>query len=298
MASGYIAREKGLINEEKSRLIVLTGVLFFESPIVLIVLWKFSIKPSLVILPVLGLLLAILSGVAGYLISKNSLKNQLSLGAFTLSSSLSNQGYTMGGFICYLLHGEYGYGLSVIYITYFHLFVYLIGYPIANYWSNSKKISIPKQILNNLKDIRFLPVYMMITGLVLNVMNVEHPIWSEQFIRFMIPPASFIVLFAIGLQMKFSIKIFKNSIVYKLFFVKFVVTPFSALALIKFLSLESIIKNVIFIEAITPSAIYSIVICTLFELDRQLATTLFISSNLFFLVFIFPVLNFFSLSFI
>lgn len=289
---GYLFRKKGIISKDTSKVFVLIGVLFFESPIVFLVLWKFSISKEFVFLPVLGLIHALLGGVLGYFVSKKNSLPIPKLGAFTFSSALSNQGYTLGGFICYLLLGEYGFGLSIIYLVYFHLLVYLVGYPIANHWRKTKNLSLLTQILSNFKDIRFLPVYTLLLGLFLNITGVPYPEWSGSFVQYMVPPATIIVLFAIGLQIEFSFSYFREKNIYYLFFIKFIVVPLFAILFLNFLSFNTIAKKVVLIQAIMPSAIYSIVISTLFELDSQFAAMLFVTSNLFFLIVVFPFLYF------
>lgn len=292
LATGYLMKGRGIFTEKNSKLFILIGVLFFETPIVFFALWNLSITKEFIWLPASGFILTLCMSAISFFIAKLKNLENRKIGAFVFSSALSNQGYTMGGFICYLFYGEKGFGLSVLYLLYYHLFVYLLAYPLANYLSENSEKYFVNQITQNFKDIRFLPVYMMLLGLALNGFGISAPEWSSTLIGYMIPPATAVILFAIGIQINFSMDAFKEAMVWKLLFLKFFISPILAIAFFQLVCLDGISQKVIFIQASMPSAIYSVVISNLFNLDKTLATKLFISSHIFFFLCIFPLLFF------
>lgn len=290
LLSGYYSKKLNFIQETKVKFIFLFTVLLFESPIFMTVLWGVRLKPEHTILPIFGALLTFFGGLIGYIFSVFIFQKKSSKGAFLFASALSNQGYTMGGFICFLLYGEYAYGLSAIFLSYFYFVVYLVAYPIARIIGEKESISIREQILNSTKDIRFLPVVATFIGLFLNLLNIPRPEIMPRLIEISVPIASFLVMFAVGIQVEFDFKSFYSKPAMYMYFVKFILFPLVAYIVFQFIPIGNIEKKVVYIQSIVPVAIYSVIISRLFDLDSVLAMKLFISSTFVFLFIVFPIL--------
>ncbi|MEM7184109.1 MAG: AEC family transporter [Spirochaetota bacterium] len=288
LSLGGLSTKLGLLQEKRSKLLFLFGILFLETPIILLILWKLKVKDNYVLLPVLAFCLVCLAGILGFLFSKRLFTDIRQRGTMTFSSALSNQGFLMGGFICYLLYGDAGYSLSVIYILYFHFTIFFVCFPLARYFSVSQKQSVIKMIVSNLWDIRSLPILAILFGVTLNYLQIHYFKAFDLFLKNLIPFATFFFMFAIGMQLKFSFSYFTVKEVHILAIIKFILTPTLAYFLVKVLAIQGLPAKVIFIESFTPAAAYSIMITSLFNLDSDLASKLFVSSTLIFLFTIFP----------
>lgn len=292
LSLGFLARRQGFLKEERGKFLFLIGMIFFESPIVVLILWKLTLNRDYLYLPLLGFSLVLFAGLTGFGFAKKLFREKKEQGAMVLASALSNQGFLLGGFICFLFFGQEGYALSVVYILYFHFTIFFICFPVARYFSSSETISLLKMIRNTLFDIRSLPMLALIFGVLLNLLNVP---FSEQLtgiLDFVIPFTTFYFMFSIGLQLRLEFSYFFRREAYIIWLIKFILTPLLAYLIILYTGMKGLVAKIIFIESFTPAAAYSIMISTLFDLDKALASRLFVTSTLFFLFIIFPIVVF------
>jgi predicted permease len=106
--TGYISRRFIRNREDTAKKIIRINLLSIEPLIVLWSIWGLTLSSDQIFLPLSGLSLAI----AGFLIGTITIlftdRKDTGRKTYLISSSLANHGFTMGGFICYLIAGEQG----------------------------------------------------------------------------------------------------------------------------------------------------------------------------------------------
>jgi hypothetical protein len=75
--------------------------------------------------------------------------------------------------------------------------------------------------------------------------------------------------------------------------VKFVLVPLAAILTLRYVTLDPRVEMVILVQSFMPAAIYSVVASVLFDLDAELASTMFVWNTLLFLMGVLPALFFF-----
>lgn len=252
--------------------------------------WGLVLTAQLAVLPVAGLILVSAGFLLGMAAGKVLGLDTRRKAAFHVSSSLSNHGFTMGAFFCYLVLGERGLGLSSVFLAYFMPFVFLVIFPYAHRKSSRAAGGIPSagEFFLSLKN---MPLYAVIGATVLLVLGIERP-------RVPFPLDAFIMLsmvlyyFALGLSFDPALRGAGAGEHAALFSIKFVAVPSLCAVVLACVHLDPAIETVILIQSFMPAAIYSVVAAVLFDLEAEFASTLFVVSTAAFIVLVLPVLWF------
>jgi len=279
--------------EDIARRIVLLNLCLFDPILILWTVWGLKITKELIFFPLAGLCIVIVGFLVGYFIAFFFNIPQKSKATFTISASLSNHGFTLGGFICYLLLGEKGLALSYIFLTYFVFFLFLFIFPYAR-WNQSRQanISKSKMIFEAVINIRNIPLYTTILGLTLQKLNIQR--FPENMpVDIMLLVSISVYYFSLGMTYTLTKELEYKKANFFLIIIKFLITPAFTMLLILFLPIDSTMKSVTIIQSFMPVAIFSVVVSLLFELDTRMASNLFVYNTIFFLIFVFPLLYFF-----
>lgn len=271
----------------------------FNSPIALFVIWQMKLTRQLIWLPLIGVcLMTTISFFSIKLFSFLNLNHKTRL-TLTLAGGLSNIGYTGGAFVCYVLFGTVGLAMANIYILLWLPTAYLIFFPMLKaYELNSTKSGRnPKFKLSYLLDLRLLAVLASLTAIVLNLTNIQSPqlVYRLHIIDIFIYSASFLAFFAIGLRIKPAhLKNYIN-LYFILSAVKFIIAPIIAFLILSLLGLAGIdltilVKKVIIVMSVAPTAVFMVTMSNVFSLDSRLASALWLVNTSTFLVIVMPIL--------
>ena len=265
-------------------------MLCFSTSISFFAIWGIGVDPSLKFLPIAGFaitfLMIILSTGISFLVKLDKRKK----GSFIFAGALSNMGFTMGGIICFYFYGKEGYGRSVIYLFFFYFILYFVCFPLARFLTGSGEVNILKRLKEFFTDIRTIPIYTAATAIILTVKGVKSPGWSESLLNVLVPMAAVLGMVCIGVSLRFTriknyLKLFPL-----MFFLKFAVTPLLALIVIRWFGFTGLSRDVIFLLSFMPSAVFSIYLSSFFDLDIDLANSMFVLTTLGFFVLVLPLL--------
>ncbi len=285
---GYLLKNSLGDSNRFTKRLINANLMSIEPLIALWSIWGLRLKSDLVFLPIGGLL-TVLAGMAiGYIILKFANITGKSRASFLISSTLSNHGYTMGGFICYLFMGEHGLGLSFIFISYFMPFLFLVIFPYAKLASGKGEYreNYLKGFFLNLQN---MPFYAIIVALILQFADIKRPdINFPISILLMISIA--IYYFSLGVNFKFEgLKGIKRENAY-LVLTKFILLPITALLVLGLLDIDGSVKAVILIQSFMPVAIYAVISSILFDLNSKLASGLFVTNTVIFILIVLPMM--------
>jgi len=298
-AVGYIARRKHWLDERWAGPLMFYLVIVGWTPASCLVLWKLPLQWSLVALPLLGTLLPVALAPFGALFTRLHGLDAKSAGTFIVASGISNIGFTMGGFVCYCLFSDVGLGYANLFAASWAVPYVGFYYPLARRYGDPNSRLTTRFILRTFFDLRSLPVLGSVAGLILNLLKTPVPTPVETFhVLDILIIGSVLASFAtVGLQNQFSHLAQQKILHVSLAVVKFAVTPLLAVLLIVlsqylFGPLPTVARNVIYIQSFMPTAIFTVLIANLFDLDPKLASVLFVVNTVIFLVVILPVLVF------
>ncbi|MDW7975448.1 MAG: hypothetical protein RMI35_02715 [Leptospiraceae bacterium] len=275
------------------------NLIFLEPLIVVWFIWKLHFSINTFFLPFSGLILVVIGFFLGMLFfRKYSKRNFLTL---VVISSLANHGYTMGGVMSYFFLGEEGLSKSLIFISYFYFYLYGFLFPwihiqkekTAQNYENFVNIFISH--LFDFKDYRNYPIYGLFVGLALFLMQIPIPKVDilDFFMKFIVYVSIVLYYFHLG----WVLVVRKMFLYFKEFlwvgFIKFLLLPVLVLGILNFIPssfLSSLDKQIIVMMSFMPSAVYSIITSSLFSLNRDLSSSIFVLTTLFFLFLVFPLL--------
>lgn len=285
---GYILKTRFKDPSKLAKKMLNTNLICFEPLIVLWSIWGLQLKADLILLPISGISIVLLGLIIGYLLIRFLKLTGTSRATFLISSSIANHGFTMGGFICYLFLGEKGLGLSFIFISYFMPYIFIVIFPYAKLASGKKEYmdNIVKGFFLNLQN---MPIYAVILSLLLHALNIERPAINFP-VSILLMIAIVIYYFTLGMNFRFSG--LKGIITENLLLacIKFSVIPIVVLSILNVIQIDSSVRTVILIQSFMPAAIYSVVSSILFDLDKELATGLFVFNTLIFITVILPII--------
>ncbi|MHC4708015.1 MAG: AEC family transporter, partial [Planctomycetota bacterium] len=299
LGSGYLAANRFGVQEHLAKKLMTVVLVCLNWPIALLVIWRMQLTTQLVWLPIVGVVLMLTMttfSAAVFSFLRLGQKARLTL---ILAGALSNLGYTGGAFVCYALFGAEGLGLANLYLVLWIPTVYLVFFPILK----AREIQINRSEgglkLRQMLDARCLAIPAVISAIALNLTEVRFPVLVSKLhiIDIFVYTASSLAFFAIGLRIKVSR--LKNYVYlyFPLAGVKFIATPAVALVLVGLLGLagrdlSGLVREVIVVLSVTPSAVVMVTISNVFDLDGPLASALWVVTTGIFAVIVVPVLFF------
>ena len=259
------------------------GLLFFMPISFLGAVWVVSFSDLRVAwLPVVGVTALLSGGALGLLFSKLLGVAREKRGVMYCCGSFTNIG-AIGGLVCFLFLGEEGFALVALYKMFEEMSYYTIGFPIARYYgsSHTSQGSLLQRFASVVKDPFVATVFSAFCiGLLLNLTGVERPYFFEKVTAFSVPIGTFILIFSIGLGMRFSSvgsHIKESAAVAS---IKFIFVPVIACSLAYALNLQEVAGGlpfkVVVILSSMPVAFNALVAASIFDLDLELANSLWL----------------------
>lgn len=290
--SGAAARAWIKRPQDLSRRLVRINIIGIEPLIVLWCTWGLTVSAGLLILPVCGFGLIVLGILSGSLAASTLKLSGKRRKTFLITASLSNHGFTMGGFLCYFFLGELGLGLSVILVLYFIPYVYCLVFPYAR-TDPGQRISFRGFFKKIVFDINNMPLFAMAAGLLLNATGIKRPAIAFPLDAVLLASIALYYL-TLGINLtRIDMRGIRRELA-ALSLIKFAVVPGAAYAVLNLLPLAPALKAVIQLQAFMPAAIYSMVTAVLFDLDTDLASGLFVCTTIIFLTTVLPVIFIFK----
>jgi hypothetical protein len=273
------------------------SLLFVQAPALLFVYWsvekaEFLSQFGLALLP---LLLSLVMGGAGYIISLRLYSGNLSRGAFTISSMISNNAFTLGGFICLLLLGTQGLQYAQIYNLLMLPYIVTVIFFLARVFrdkADGKKTKGSSHTVRALGDPFILvPVLSISAGILLMGLEIPFPSGLNLPMRLLVAMAvgGYSVSFGLTLSFRSIGRGWKRLLL--IFPVKFMVGPLAGVLLALLMGFgpeeNPLAFKVVVIQSAMPTAILAVVVSKLYELDDVLATNIWILTTSF-IILLFP----------
>ena len=199
--------------------------------------------------------------------------------------AFSNNGATLGGFLCLVYLGDEGLVVSGLFSLLAVPYYFTVVFTVARRFSAEKNIGIWTAFKYNLRDpVSILPLAAMFVGLSLGVSAIAIPPVFIAPRRYLVYAVVMLFSISFGLSANVTVLLRRFREYLAIVPVKFLVAPIVGLtvALLFGLGLSSnpIGFKVIVIQSAMPVAIWSVVATKLFRLDDQLAFGLWLFTTL------------------
>lgn len=285
--AGFVLRRRIADPELFTRRLLQLNIILIEPLIVFWCVWGLKLSRSLLLMPIAGLGLAVFGLIGGIIILPLlGLPKQQTI-TFLMSATLSNHGFTMGGFLCYLFLGEQGLSLSIVMVLYFVPYLYGFIFLILKIVTRVKHHGgiLREYIL----DTRNMPLAALTFAALVQGIGIERP--TVEF------PVDILLALSIGLYyltvgMNVVRTEFRLLLRYHVFLaaIKFIAVPAAVAGVLSIIPIEQSMKAVILLQSYMPSAVYSVVTAVLFRLNVPLASSLFVVNTALFLGVVLPLI--------
>ena len=265
---------------DQLRKLLQKSALLFLNPVAIVgALWVVNIESiRLAALPFNGLF-AILAGGALALAAAKLLKLEpKKTGAMYGCGSFTNIG-SIGALICFIFLGEQGFALVPIYKIFEELSYYSVGFPIAKYYSSSKKTERTMDRIKSLGKDPFILTALssIVLGGLLNWAGIQRPEFFKTVVSVFVPLGTILLLTSIGLALKFRrVRDYLRECL-SVSVIKFLLVPVLASSLAYLLGFGDIdhglpLKVVIILSSM-PVAFNALIPPSIYDLDLDLANS-------------------------
>ncbi|MBN1810137.1 MAG: hypothetical protein JW909_13810 [Planctomycetes bacterium] len=297
LALGYTLKKRGVARESWGRPLSRFVIWFFNTSVCFLAAWVLPMKLSMFKLPAVAVVFAVAITFIAVLMSRIHPKHSPpDRGAYIVGSVISNYGFTLGGFICFIFLGETALSMQTVYIFPLVAFIYLVWFPIARYYGTAGDAVSPlKSFLMAFRDITTLPLAGTLAGLSLNFLSLKWPAFArpsflEHVNAVLVWTGTAASTFTIGvtLQVDSVLKYrLENATVAV---TKFLTAPLLGYALAKAFGADRSQLQVVVILSIVPVGLFTSFASSIFGLNRNLANSLFVVNTAVFLALILPLL--------
>jgi len=286
--AGLLLRRRFRDPQRTTRSLVRLNIAGLEPLIVLWCVWDLKVHVGVLLLPCAGFFLALLGlGLGALLLPLTGLTGR-SRQTFLISGTLSNHGFTLGGFLCYMLLGEIGLGYAIFLVLYFMPYVFGFIFPAARL-AGSRNGPGRTRWRDFVLAPQNVPLAALFAAIALGLLDVPRPL-----IAVPLTPLMFISIglyyFTLGITFR-GVDIFRSFRPHVcLCLIKFILVPGSVWALLRLSAVDTCMQSVIMIQACMSTAIYSVITSLLFDLDERLASAMFVVNTVVCLVVVVPLL--------
>jgi predicted permease len=268
------------------------GFAFFgcQTVITVAAIWIARIHDEARFLPLLALLGWLITAAAATFVSRKLSNDPPRRGAFILSMTLSNNGFTLLGLVAIAVFGDAGLAQATYAQLLYTPFFLLCGFPIARAFArNAERKPLAALLLSNARDARVWVVLLAVgLGLCLNLAHVARPPAVATLTRVLIflgtaASSCAIGLLFSGLHLRRFWREHLLSLIYRC-------TLYPALywAAARAAGLRALDANILVLYGLVPSALLANMLAVFFELDADLTSSMFIVSTLLFLLCVLP----------
>ncbi len=295
LALGYYCRQRQWLSEVLCNQIIDVNITLFCTILATLSFWIMPLNPALLWLPVFGILLSFIPGLAGYWIARGKYADGPDKASYLASSMLSNIG-ALGGLCTFFLFGELGFAYNQIIAMFQNLVFFLFCFPMAHYYNKrwckkaggAEKIPFGSLFFNR----RQLPVAGVAAGMLLYAGGVPRPEILANLFNVLIHISAWAALLPVGYSIRFSeMKHYYISIL-NILPVKFLITPLIGCFIAGPLFTDPVVLGTILIAASAPVGINAVVLARLYDFNVQIAGAAFFLTTTVFLTIVYPALFF------
>jgi predicted permease len=298
-AAGYVCRWRGWVAERVSATLMTLVVVGGFSAVGFLSVWKLPLRGADAWLPVLGAAHIVLITLGAVGVGRWLSRDRGEQGAFALTAGIGNNGFTMGGFVAYLLYGDAGLGLTSIYCLMAVPVTVLWFYPLARrFGSQAQGRPLGTLIRQSVLDWRSIGLPLVLLAVLLSpaVGNVPFPEWISRarVTDILMFATAALAYFAVGLRLQLSSVPALARMIVALGATRFVVGPALALGLLALTSLtvwplEAVRQTVFMVVTVVPTSVTSVAVANMFDLRPREASVLFVANTVTYLLLVLPV---------
>lgn len=290
MVVGYVlARGLGVRQAVLDRLMPV-GMLAAVPALTLLTFWGMALEPRLAWLPVLGVVMLVVPGLAaGLQMRLRADHDALDRGTYVIASMLANRG-VVGGLTVYILFGEQGYAWSQMVVIFGPAFVFMISFPLAGWYRRKHlgELGGAGSIWSVIFSRNQVPVLGILAGLALNLAEVPRPEGAGTVVSMLVFVMAWLFLVPTGAALDFSeMRRYWRDLL-DMLAIKFLLTPALLGGLVWAMGFRGELLWTLIILAASPTAIFTILVARMQGLNLHMAMAAYVLTHVVYLVVVFP----------
>ena len=254
-------------------------------------IWIARIDGQARLLPLLALSGWLVTTSLAWLVSRKLSEHSPKRGAFILSMAMSNNGFTLLGFVALARFGQAGLAQATYAQLLYTPFFLLCCFPLARLFGEARaQRSLREVLCANAVDPRvWVPLLAIATGLGLNAAHVARPALVGTITRTLIYLGTLASGCAVGLLFNgFQLRRYWREHLLSLAH-RCTVYPFLYWAMARLVGLGALDTKILVLYGLVPSALLANMLAVFFGLDTDLTSSMFLVSTLLFLGCVLPV---------
>ncbi|PIW33583.1 MAG: hypothetical protein COZ37_01150 [bacterium (Candidatus Ratteibacteria) CG_4_10_14_3_um_filter_41_18] len=282
---GWLFRIKNWCSEDKSSILMRRAICGLEPLIGCFAFWILDLSDlKILTLPLVGALIVTATFIPALPSARILRLDRKRKGSYVLGALFSNGGY-IGAPLCFILLGEEAFALAWLYIIFFAPYFFTVGFSLAARYGQEERISIRHSLKEFFSDrVRIMPLLGIGLGASLNLLRYPRPEFFGVLNKVLVALAIFVYMFAIGLGLRLKkMKGFSREITF-ISLIKFIYVPLVGIGFGLLFGYHHILGGlplkVVFIQAIMPAAIWSVIAANLYGLNKNLANSIWIWTTL------------------
>jgi predicted permease len=295
--AGYLSRRTKLVPERAATWLMTATIAFGYSVVSFLAIWGMKLHLADAWLPAMAAVHIVLMGGVALLVARPFIRDRERLGVFGIASALGNTGFTMGGFVIYILFHEPGLALvSILGLMWMPVLVLLV-YPTTRHFAGDRGGgSLGRLILRSIFDYRSIGLPVSLVAIGLSLGGVPRPDWithihAVDIMIFLITAAAY---FSIGLRLHLSDIATMKRLLPALAGMRFLIGPALGLGLVALTHLTpwpltGLRRDVLLIETCVPTAVTLVAVANMFSLRPRDASILFVVNTVMYLAIVLPV---------
>ena len=291
LAVGYYCRQRTPNAEQFFRKMIEANICVVYPILSVLTFWVLTLNFELIWLPILGVMLSVIPGIAAYMRVNKKYSNELDKGSYIICAMISNIG-TLGGLCAFIVYGEVGFAYTQLVLLLQNFVIFMFCFPLAQYYYQKSinqgmdKVSFSALFISRNQ----LPVVGMAIGVLFNLSGIERPAALGAIIDPLVHLGAWSALLPIGYSIEFNeMRKHYNGII-DLIPIKFVITPALMFLLAELVFSDETMKNTILILACMPTAINAVVAVKINNLNLNIAMASFVLTTAVFLAVELPAL--------
>ena len=293
MIVGYWLKKLRVLSASRCNWLIRFNIIVIFTILSLLSFWVMPLRMELILLPVYGVLVALIPMAIVYGMGRyKKFKDTSEQGSYIITAIPSNIG-TMGGLCAFILYGEIGFAYAQMVGVFQNLVMLFICFPLGYYFKfriqNEGKLSFLsldwRHVFLNWNQISIIG---MILGMVLYIFDVPRPEVLGTFFQALVHIGAWLALLPIGYMIDFSgIKPYYTKTL-DLIPIKLIITP----AILYFIAVmftdDPVLLGSILIFMATPCAINALITIRLYGLNVDLSMAPFITTIGVYILILFP----------
>jgi len=293
MVAAHQLRSRGWIRESIGKPMHTVTFTLFGPLIYALGVWRLDLSfDRWYLVPIANAILLILSTLAAVILVPVLARSRQARGTLSIMIPISNQGYTLAGFLTILFISDEAYGYNALLMIPAGFLLPLLWLPLAEHWGRGEHTSIWVNYRRGMFSPMSLPLVGVIIGLLLNMLAVPMPAVAAGGLRWLVFLATANTMFALGacLHVRHLFGFFRT--LRWVFLFKFVLHPALMFGLCLLLQLKGMAAAALFIASIMPAGVMSVSLSSIYRLDLNLGNAGYLWTTLAFMIIVLPILIF------